>query len=773
MHSNEVVDLQKFRSTDTAPDVTKEDGDRSLPAGTTLLVGQYIIDGYLNCGGFGITYTARDSLGRKVVLKECFPAEMVYRNGKAMACRSPKYLKELKSIVRNFVTEAHSLANVRHDNIVHVHQIFEENGTAYLAMDFVDGPDLLDMLDSSKTLEPRQVETVTRQILDAVLYLHRIGMLHRDISPDNILMQQDGTPVLIDFGAARHISPDDTSTAAMKFVKDGYSPLEFYLAGSPQGRFSDLYALAATLYHVITGAAPVDAQTRDAARAASKPDPYVPLTGQVSGYPIRFLKAIDAALILAPEDRLQTAQNWLDLIGRKTTIPGAGFFTPVTAVLESLPSFDNSPHGPANGKAKDRRKLALAAGAATVALVVGGITVATQLERPTDIAATAVLVEPTPRELRTLASLPEPTPLDSVWPDGFAALRNAPTLDPVIGTKNGAQPSLASGDTTLAATRSVDIAATPTALAPPAPTLSISPVAAADTTLALHLPVRDPATRPGALAPTARKTAFGTTQGPDGNQLQTSTSRVDMTSIAPVSLVGEVASLPEAPTAPRLVLDTAAPRYTPLETIEPTSLSGSYWDVELPFSSRPQRIGDGNALVITEVDPNADLALFGDWITEGLILVGLNGAPLRDDLSLKSQILDGLTMDEDGYARASLYYRAPREDVLDQAAITLPIIRRTTLADGTRLETRKLGQSWITSVNALGTATTDLQVGDIIVGSGTNAVRFTDRQSVETTMTALVQGDFTSARFSVLRKGQRENASWRYDHASSRTAESR
>ena len=146
MHSNEVVDLQKFRSAETAPTASDEAVSQYLPAGTTLLVGQYIIDGYLNCGGFGITYTARDSLGRKVAIKECFPSEMVYRDGKAMKTRSPKYKEELTSIVRNFVTEAHSLANVKHPHIVHVHQIFEENGTDYLAMDFIDGPDLLDLL---------------------------------------------------------------------------------------------------------------------------------------------------------------------------------------------------------------------------------------------------------------------------------------------------------------------------------------------------------------------------------------------------------------------------------------------------------------------------------------------------------------------------------------------------------------------------------------------------------------------------------------------------
>ncbi|MEO1580168.1 MAG: serine/threonine-protein kinase, partial [Pseudomonadota bacterium] len=244
---------------------------------------------------------------------------MVYRDGKAMKSRSPKYRKELVSIVRNFVTEAHSLANVKHANIVHVHQIFEENGTAYLAMDFVNGPDLLDLLESDHRMPPKEVERLTRQILDAIRYLHRIGMLHRDISPDNILVQRDGTPVLIDFGAARHFaSKDAEATPIMKFVKDGYSPQEFYVPGSPQGPSSDLYALAATVYHLLTGAAPVDAQTRLAARTAQKADPFEPSAETVKGYPPRFLRAIDKALSLMPEDRVQSAEAWLDYIGPGT-----------------------------------------------------------------------------------------------------------------------------------------------------------------------------------------------------------------------------------------------------------------------------------------------------------------------------------------------------------------------------------------------------------------------------------------------------------------------
>ena len=137
-------------------------------------------------------------------------------------------------------------------------------------------------------------------------------MLHRDISPDNILITMAGEPILIDFGAAREqASQKSRALTALRVVKDGYSPQEFYIAGSEQGPWSDLYALGATLYHVITGAAPVNGQARLAALAETRPDPYEPLAGRFEGYPDRFLEAIDQVMNTIPRNRLQSAAEWL------------------------------------------------------------------------------------------------------------------------------------------------------------------------------------------------------------------------------------------------------------------------------------------------------------------------------------------------------------------------------------------------------------------------------------------------------------------------------
>lgn len=233
-----------------------------LKPGTKLLHGQYVIDSFLNAGGFGITYLARDSLDRKIVIKECFPGAFCRRSRYIVQARSRAHQNELKSIVRLFVQEARSLAKLSHPNIVGVHQVFEDNDTAYMALDFVEGRDLLDTIEDPKNgLTPAQIKALLKDMLDAVGFIHDQGILHRDISPDNILIGKDMRPVLIDFGAAREEATKQSRVlSALRVVKDGYSPQEFYIAGSDQGPSSDLYALAATFHHLIAKDVPPNSQ---------------------------------------------------------------------------------------------------------------------------------------------------------------------------------------------------------------------------------------------------------------------------------------------------------------------------------------------------------------------------------------------------------------------------------------------------------------------------------------------------------------------------------
>ncbi|MGB5837882.1 MAG: serine/threonine-protein kinase, partial [Albidovulum sp.] len=299
-----------------ADDTQSDDVMDELQAGTSLLHGQYTITRFLNNGGFGITYLAKDSLDRDIVIKECFPGAFCRRTKTIVSARSRAHQNELKSIIRLFVQEARSMSKLVHPHIVGVHQVFEDNDTAYMAIDYVDGKDLLAMLDDGDSkLTPSVVVDITRKLLDAVKFVHDHGMLHRDISPDNILLDQDGEPILIDFGAAReHVPESAKALSALRVVKDGYSPQEFYIAGSEQGPWSDLYALAASLFHVITGEAPVNGQARLSALAEQREDPYTLLAGRIEGYPAGFLEAIDKAMQPIPKNRLQTAEEWLNML---------------------------------------------------------------------------------------------------------------------------------------------------------------------------------------------------------------------------------------------------------------------------------------------------------------------------------------------------------------------------------------------------------------------------------------------------------------------------
>jgi len=287
-----------------------------LQPGASLLKGQYVITSFLNSGGFGITYLASDSLDRTVVIKECFPNALCRRSGPNVHARSRAQETEYSTIVRLFMQEARSLSKLSHPNIVGVHQVFEDNNTAYMAIDYIKGQDLLDILDGSNNpFTPDDVVQLLKKVLQAVAFVHNSGMLHRDISPDNILVDGDQNPVLIDFGAAREQASRATRViSTRRVVKDGYSPQEFYLAGAAQGPWSDLYALAATFYHVINGAAPVESQRRLAAVAEGDEDPYRPLTDCYDGYPPGFLEAIDQAAMVLPKDRIATAEDWLEVI---------------------------------------------------------------------------------------------------------------------------------------------------------------------------------------------------------------------------------------------------------------------------------------------------------------------------------------------------------------------------------------------------------------------------------------------------------------------------
>jgi serine/threonine protein kinase len=295
-----------------------------LPPGTRLLLGQFTIESFVNSGGFGIVYIARDSLSRRVVVKECFPSSFCRRIGTSVGARSRAQQEDFRSVVKLFLQEAITLSQLDHPNIVKVHQVFEDNSTAYIAMEFVDGPDLLQTVEgTAPALKPDEIVRFLDKMLDAVGYVHAQGLLHRDISPDNILLDKaTGQPVLIDFGASRKdVTRQSRALSGLRVVKDGYSPQEFYVSGSKQAPCSDLYALAATFYHLISGESPKTSQERLSAIAGREPDPLPRLSGRIKGYPAGFLAAIDKAMALFPRDRLQSVDDWRAMMHADPALP--------------------------------------------------------------------------------------------------------------------------------------------------------------------------------------------------------------------------------------------------------------------------------------------------------------------------------------------------------------------------------------------------------------------------------------------------------------------
>jgi len=393
-------------------DVGAESFADELKPGTRLLLGQYTIESFLNAGGFGITYLARDSLDRRVVLKECFPSAFCRRTGMIVGARSRQRQEEFRSIVALFLQEAMNLSQLNHPNIVKVHQVFQDNATAYMAMDHVEGPDLMETIEgSAPRLTCDQIVHSLTRMLDALSHVHAQGFLHRDISPDNILLDgKTGEPVLIDFGAARKdVTRKSRALSGLRVVKDGYSPQEFYISGSLQAPCSDLYALAASYCHLISGEAPKTSQERLAAIANGQGDPQRPLVGRVKGYRKAFLAAIDQAMSIFPRDRLQSTAEWLALLATDGTQPlpligGGGPRVPQAplpgaAAMEAiaLPPVTPGRVTPAPVAAPQRlawRRTGLAAAAVAVAVGLAAVSAAFQ-PRPGPVAAMAFAPAPT------------------------------------------------------------------------------------------------------------------------------------------------------------------------------------------------------------------------------------------------------------------------------------------------------------------------------------------------------------------------------------------
>ncbi|MCA0305386.1 MAG: protein kinase [Proteobacteria bacterium] len=350
-------------------------------------IGRYEIVSVLGQGGFGITYRARDvQLGREVAIKEYLPTALAVRqDGATVLPRSTKMADDFGWGRDRFVTEGRTLATLhRVPAIVQVFDYLETNGTAYIVMELLSGQTLEDRITQEGRLKADEVDRILWPLLDGLEQVHAAGFLHRDIKPANILLDASGHPTLIDFGASR-AAMAGRSTALTAIFTPGYAAAE-QMTSAKQGPWTDIYGLAATLYHAIAGKTPPSAFDR------MLDDSYEPLSQlKPAGFSPGVLAGIDAGLEVVASDRPQSIAGWRPILGM-TAAPAADATVvlgkqptvtetarPPVAAAPAAPSMASPPPARAGGS---KVGLWAAIGVAVLALAGGGAYVAMQPKGP-------------------------------------------------------------------------------------------------------------------------------------------------------------------------------------------------------------------------------------------------------------------------------------------------------------------------------------------------------------------------------------------------------
>ena len=290
----------------------------------TRLIGRYTIEGVLGQGGFGITYLGIDELHeQKVAIKEFFPQGIVTRNIEYQDTVTVTFVGEKDNYEKGkerFLKEARTMAKFSKDEgIVKALDFFEINNTAYIVMEYLEGITLKQYLRENQRIAPEDLIELLVPLIESLDEIHSQGMIHRDISPDNIMVLPDGRIKLMDFGAARDYTEFGEKSLSI-VLKPGYAPPEQYQTHGVQGPWTDIYALCATMYKCITGENPPDAIERVMDDHLKK----------ISAFGIPVLPQIEEAIIkgmsVAANDRYQNVGDFCeDLYGgyEENSVPEA------------------------------------------------------------------------------------------------------------------------------------------------------------------------------------------------------------------------------------------------------------------------------------------------------------------------------------------------------------------------------------------------------------------------------------------------------------------
>lgn len=295
---------------------THTQNPRCLLPGTTLQA-RYIVGKVIGEGGFGITYIGFDSVSEDIIaIKEYFPAKNATRDCVKNGTNQLYFFKnkntaKTKEAFDNYIKEAKTLHQFSYlDGIVSTKDFFFENNTAYIIMEYVDGITLKEYLRTNGTISPKETFELMMPVMLALEKIHEKGIVHRDISPDNIMIRLDGAFKLIDFGAARVNNEDDGSSLTI-ILKRGFAPEEQYRQHGKQGPWTDVYALCATMYQMLTNTVPPEAMERLVL------DKLVPLTD----FPISITQeqsdAIQKGLSVKAKDRFSSIRELRLALTRK------------------------------------------------------------------------------------------------------------------------------------------------------------------------------------------------------------------------------------------------------------------------------------------------------------------------------------------------------------------------------------------------------------------------------------------------------------------------
>ncbi len=316
------MDASATATPQTKKPITSE---QRLHSESALAIGaklnEFVITGIIGEGGFGIVYSAKDTLlQRNVAIKEYMPAAIASRLASSkINLRSVRHQQTFVAGMQGFIDEARLLAQFKHPALVEIFLFWEANGTAYMVMPHYSGKTLRNILKTSRNVcSERWLKSILGPVLDAIELLHSSHVYHRDIAPDNIVIQDNGQPVLLDLGSARRVIAGMQSALTV-VVKPGYAPIEQYTedTANEQGPWTDIYALGAVLYFAISGSAPIASVSR------MMRDSLKPLnTDDHPHYSDSFLASINKALQIRPCDRFQSIADFRNALNINTSLAG-------------------------------------------------------------------------------------------------------------------------------------------------------------------------------------------------------------------------------------------------------------------------------------------------------------------------------------------------------------------------------------------------------------------------------------------------------------------